>query len=348
MNISGGTVDITAHERNKNNELKELYKASGGALGGTKVDEKFTKYLSTLFSNENISHVQTNHPFSWIRIMQGFESKKKSINRKNKQKSFTLPILQDVFNYEFFKDLTDDDRKNAQLKSSKLIVSKEVIEEMISDVSEKITKYVTMLLQKPELCDVKCIMMVGGFSNASTLVEKMKYFAERNGLNVLVPEDAELAVVKGAVLFGWRPDTIQVRRCRKTYGYETLVPFVEGKDPEHLMKPHGGKKYCEKFVTLVRANQNVSLNHVETRSIKRTDVSFKKVSVSLYASDNEIVSYCDEEGVIFIGNVLLAVPHNDDEKVKLRFSFGSTEFRVEAIDKVTGNVAEGSFEFIAD
>ncbi|WAQ95250.1 HS12A-like protein, partial [Mya arenaria] len=40
-----GTVDITVHEVLANGGLRELHKASGGAWGGTKVDEAYEKFL---------------------------------------------------------------------------------------------------------------------------------------------------------------------------------------------------------------------------------------------------------------------------------------------------------------
>jgi archaeosine-15-forming tRNA-guanine transglycosylase len=44
---------------------------------------------------------------------------------------------------------------------------------------------------------------------------------------VIVPEDAELAVLKGAVLFGHKPDYIVARIARYTYGVECQEDFVK-------------------------------------------------------------------------------------------------------------------------
>ena len=45
MPISGGTLDVTAHEIQKDNTVKELHFATGGALGGTRVDDQFVKIM---------------------------------------------------------------------------------------------------------------------------------------------------------------------------------------------------------------------------------------------------------------------------------------------------------------
>lgn len=46
--MSGGTVDITVHEVMDGGKLNELHKASGGAWGGTKVDESFRQFIIKL------------------------------------------------------------------------------------------------------------------------------------------------------------------------------------------------------------------------------------------------------------------------------------------------------------
>jgi len=45
----GGTIDITVHEVIGDGKLKELNYASGGAWGGTRVDEKYEEFLHRVF-----------------------------------------------------------------------------------------------------------------------------------------------------------------------------------------------------------------------------------------------------------------------------------------------------------
>ena len=44
-------------------------------------------------------------------------------------------------------------------------------------------------------------------------------------LKVIVPQDAGLAVLKGAVLYGHEPKTISARVCKYTYGIKTKRKF---------------------------------------------------------------------------------------------------------------------------
>ena len=50
--VSGGTIDITVHQIQPDNTLKELYKANGGSWGGTYVDKAFRDLLADIVGND--------------------------------------------------------------------------------------------------------------------------------------------------------------------------------------------------------------------------------------------------------------------------------------------------------
>ena len=68
--------------------------------------------------------------------------------------------------------------------------------------------------------------MVGGFSNLRTLRKKIQHLSQN--IPVIVPEEAELAVLKGATMLGWDANFITKRRSKKTYGFDAMKIF----DPE--------------------------------------------------------------------------------------------------------------------
>jgi hypothetical protein len=53
-----------------------------------------------------------------------------------------------------------------------------------------------------------------------------------DNLFVIIPEDAGLAVLKGAVQFGFNPKVINPRISRFTYGVSTNKGFRPRTDPE--------------------------------------------------------------------------------------------------------------------
>ena len=55
--ISGGTVDITAHEV-LDSGVKELHHATGGACGGSYVDKNFEALLADVFGANFVNRLQ--------------------------------------------------------------------------------------------------------------------------------------------------------------------------------------------------------------------------------------------------------------------------------------------------
>ncbi|KAG7462520.1 hypothetical protein MATL_G00185620 [Megalops atlanticus] len=52
LDCGGGTVDITVHEVLEGGLLKELYKASGGDMGGANIDKNLKHFLRDIFDHE--------------------------------------------------------------------------------------------------------------------------------------------------------------------------------------------------------------------------------------------------------------------------------------------------------
>ncbi|TRY76982.1 hypothetical protein TCAL_15915 [Tigriopus californicus] len=79
VDCGGGTVDITVHEiTNKEGQLKELFKATGGPYGSTSVDEAFEELLSDVLGQELLLQFKKKRPMGYIDLMIAFESRKRS------------------------------------------------------------------------------------------------------------------------------------------------------------------------------------------------------------------------------------------------------------------------------
>lgn len=50
--FTGGTADITVHEKVKGGKLRELHQATGGACGGTAVDAAFESRLNDILGEK--------------------------------------------------------------------------------------------------------------------------------------------------------------------------------------------------------------------------------------------------------------------------------------------------------
>ncbi|XP_052083294.1 heat shock 70 kDa protein 12B-like isoform X6 [Mytilus californianus] len=92
IDVGGGTVDVTAHEKQQDGKLKELCKAIGDACGGTSIDNEFFQLMVKIFGAPLMNSLSENDPSAYL--FREFETVKRTINPKKSGKiSLSLYIL---------------------------------------------------------------------------------------------------------------------------------------------------------------------------------------------------------------------------------------------------------------
>jgi len=165
------------------------------------------------------------------------------------------------------------------------------------------------------------------------------------------PEEADLAVVRGAVSFGWNPDKITSRKSRKTYGIKACNKFREGIDPESLtFFDYRGVKKCDKvFDCLIKVNQTVEAGEIISRVHNPINPKAKSVEIFLFATSKENVAYTNEPDVFKVGSVILNMPDTTggtNRKIKINLQLGQTEFKLDVTDVTTGNTVAATYDFL--
>ena len=77
--FTGGTVDVSVHEKNLDGTLKELHRASGGPWGGTCVDSNYIAWLTQMFGEVAMERLKRESLEDYIDMLRDFETKKRSI-----------------------------------------------------------------------------------------------------------------------------------------------------------------------------------------------------------------------------------------------------------------------------
>ena len=92
-------------------------------------------------------------------------------------------------------------------KQGMLVLTTEVMVDLFRPCVQSIVEHVQKLLEEPQLSGTSYILMVGGFSESKILQQAViQQFGD--GIKVLVPIDAGLCMLKGAVLYGHDPQLI--------------------------------------------------------------------------------------------------------------------------------------------
>ena len=112
---------------------------------------------------------------------------------------------------------------------------------------------------------------------------------------MIVLEDAGLAVLKGAVLYGHKPETIDPRVTLYTYGVEMSTPYItELHEPTRSYVNEFGEIYCQgTFARIIQQNKVVKLGTI----VKKTYLippNATEISIQFYTSEKDDPIYTDD------------------------------------------------------
>ncbi|CAC5386627.1 unnamed protein product [Mytilus coruscus] len=194
VDLGGGTIDITVHRRGQGH-LTYKDKALGLKWGGKKVNECFEEYFEKNFLPKiglALTEIKEKHPDDYLYLMENFEQEKIqfTVDKMNKSEMIKvrLPGL-----------LSRDKKKQLWIPSSTF---RSFFDTSINGLVEKLN----LLLQSDvnEMQDINLILVVGGFAESSIVISELKN--KFSNFNIVVPEKPGLAVMHGAVLFGFLKD----------------------------------------------------------------------------------------------------------------------------------------------
>ncbi|XP_068758558.1 heat shock 70 kDa protein 12A-like [Montipora capricornis] len=354
----GGTVDVTAHEVDENDDIKEIYHATGGDFGGTKVDEQFENLLTKIFGEDFMSEFCRTYPSDWLDVMNDFEVKKRSDRViKGEVTRIRLPA-----NFIFLlrqKNGKDHNRiirphyKDDQVKISKeyLCLGSEIVETLFEPAITSIIDHLKSLLKKKVLKGVRILFLVGGFSESPLLQARIKEEFKAK-YKILIPNDAQTAVVKGAVMFGKRPSVVVERCLSDTYGTGSYRDFIPGFHKLEKLERINGKAKCKDiFSVLARENDVVRVGQCKTvRKFHPLRPNQTEVLFDFFTSTDPNVVYITDTGVRKLpGLILIKSPDTSkgtEREIKLELYF-NTEIKVVGIDVETGNEESTFIDFLS-
>ncbi|XP_052793109.1 heat shock 70 kDa protein 12B-like [Mya arenaria] len=353
IDLGGGTADITVHQRQADGGLKELHKASGGAWGGTKVDEEFYQLLIRLIGAPVWSKFCEEHTADFLDLQRELETKKRTIKPESSGKITIKVPVTIVQTYEKESEESIDDaisgsNYNGKIKwmGDKMRIEAPVFKNLFKSCSDKIVNHIKDLLAMPDVQGTNIFLMVGGFSESAMLQNAIITSLPKS--KVIIPDEPGLCVLKGAVIFGHRPIAITSRVSKYTYGINISPPFDPAIHKEDHRVSVGGidrcrdifKRYIQEGET-VRVGEARSGKHVTLKS------SQKEMLLKIFASPKREPMYVDEEDCETLGKVVVNLPDSEEKiRVEVKMMFGETELTVEAQELSTHTKYRAYFDFM--
>ncbi|XP_078325401.1 heat shock 70 kDa protein 12A-like [Crassostrea virginica] len=345
VDAGGGTVDITVHEVQDNGTLKELHKANGGNWGGTKVDSSFRSLLASIVGNDVIEAFTTDHKYDYLELLRDFEMKKRTI-QPNLTDKITFKVPMNLL--ETFREVNPGSNiqtlvtSNATLKNQltwtgdKIRMEANLVKALFDESCKKIVDHVHQLFTLPNVKDVSSILLVGGFAESPMLQEAVRE-AFRNK-KVIVPQEAGLAVLKGAVLYGHQPRTISARVCKYTYGIDSYIKFNKDIHPQSKKVLTDKGERCDNIFSVhVSVGQSIKVGEPQVkRKYSVVNANQKNIIFQIYTSNERNPTYTTDVGCTSLGKLTLDMPDTSkgtDRGALVHMTFSGTEITVTAVDK---------------
>ncbi|XP_053399962.1 heat shock 70 kDa protein 12A-like [Mercenaria mercenaria] len=342
VDLGGGTADISVHEKCADGTLKELHKTSGGPWGGMYVDQNYFKWLESFYGQRALERLKLEDMTDFFDLLREFETKKRSVTSDSKEMvNFRIAAsLKEMSEEE--ENTTLQDRlaalslqEKVSVKRDRMRIDPSIVRSWFHEPIDNVIQHMNEILAEPQMRQVTSILLVGGFGESTYVQGKIrKAFAEKR---VIVPEEAGLAVLKGAVRFGHEPDIVSARVMSYTYGIARTKRFDPSK---HLLSKkvfvNGKEKVTDIFDIFVSSGETIKPGQVVTQ--RYTPNNFERTTLCIYCSTDPHPEYVTDATCKKLGQ--LQVKHEEgealqDKKFIVSLVFGDTEIIVKAITTKT-------------
>ncbi|KAL3887212.1 hypothetical protein ACJMK2_027161 [Sinanodonta woodiana] len=357
LDAGGGTVDISVHEVMPGEKLKEIHKPSGGPWGGIQVDEAFKQFIISLVGDTVFCRFQTESKEDYLNLFRDFEIKKRNISpESNNNVTFYIPFtLKEIFQKESGEDISNAIKQTRYVDQvfmldDKLRVSATVMKNLFSAAIQSTVSHVKELMKDSKVQEISSILMVGGFSESKMFQDAIK--SNFRNVAVIIPREAGLVVLNGAVVFGHSPLSIAERVCKYTYGVSTTTQFDETiHDVSKRVEYDDGPRCKDMFSKHIEIGQTVAVEDTtEQKSYFPLREDQTNVKFVIYSSTEKSPMYVTDEGCVKLGSVNvdildMSVPRKQ-RTVLVSMRCGGTEIEVTAKEKRTGQTARVKLNFL--
>ena len=288
-------------------------------------------------------------------LLREFEMKKRSIDpNSNDLVTIRVPVaLRDIY-----EDVTGENIKSALGKigfekeltwvGDKLRMKAHLARDMFSESIKNTISNVRAVLGNTDMENVTTLIMVGGYSECQ-LLQKAFRDAFNPDMDIVIPEEAGLAVLKGAVLFGHNPGIISSRILRYTYGCDTSEVFDPKIHPQSKRVDKYNPPRCgDLFKIYAKAGQSVEVGHSVSNSFIALSNDQTRIVSHIYTSTDPNPRFVTDPGCTKVGTykIQLSPYKGKTRNYEETVVFGDTKIYVKGIEPVTGDIFDTTVNFL--
>ncbi|CAG2256322.1 unnamed protein product [Mytilus edulis] len=269
--------------------------SSKNDCGGTSVDGRFFQMLVKILGGPLMKKIKDEDPAAYLDLYREFEAAKRTIvTGKEGKVNITIPYAS--FDDNCRKMLGENLKaviasspygNEISLRGDKMRIDAHLMIQLFKPTIDSIVSLMVEILKGKKVENVTQILLVGGFSECRLIQDAV--IKEFNDKKIIIPEEAGLSVLKGAVLFGHRPDYVQSRVMRFTYGVSTTKFFDPSKHNEKYRSIINGQTICEKkFSKFVSKNELVEAGKKVCKSYSTVEKQQPHITFRVFVSQSKI------------------------------------------------------------
>ena len=367
VDIGGGTVDITVHDKS-NGKINVILPPMGNTWGGTTINEALSNLLEDILEDKGFGTFKKRHPVSAKATLnkllyEEFEERKKIFGDATKGIQEIVLTIPRVFT-EFYGDDKVNEASKAKIDYDpgvgSLIINYDLVQEKIfkktiDHIIECVRSAFDQLTSK-----VDTVYLVGGFGGCKFVSQKIEEAIGQYGnIPIVCPEQPDLAVVKGAVMWRKDPNIIQSRVADATYGIgagPVFNPAIHDEYYQFLDKEDGKQRCNNVFEVFVLKGEVIKDEVYKTTHIPYSQ-KYTQVCIPIYSTTDDGVQYTrDKNGELTvrkIGELVVDIPNPDniprnERDIDIFMDFGGTEIQARAQYRITGGEVKTVCDFLCN
>ncbi|PKY45625.1 actin-like ATPase domain-containing protein [Rhizophagus irregularis] len=359
VDCGGGTVDLTTHkliEDKEDKKLTEITERIGDFCGSTFIDDEFIEFLrEKLGTDANaMDELIENHYGQYQFLVQEFCQSIKKTFAGNKEFFYELDIEE---NAPSLSQYVSKETRETMKKNDWLIPIKyDDVIKMFDPIVDRIIRLIHIQLSNSQET-YSAIFLVGGFSKSKYLQKRIKSEFRDIVKNILVPNQPEAAIARGAAIYGLSfknshraeetilyASVIHKRVLKYTYGIKVLGKWKKNHPLDRRI--FDDRIYLiDTFVTRL-TQVEVGKPSRPKRGYTPLNPSQTGLKFELYKTLKFSVTYPDEPGIELVGTLRIDLPDTHfacDRPVAFGFYFGNMEITAFAKNERNGQNFQTKF-----
>ena len=260
--------------------------------------------MKQIFGTDFIEVLKDEMLHSVLELEGSFEKSKRLFNGDSKMNlllplPYSLELLcQKIKNHSTEEDISHCHIPGISFRSGNLVLKNDAAKTLFEPTVNDILAMVKEQMNMPQLTSLSHVILAGGLCGSAYMQQRLKEIIGKN-VTLLISDEAEVAELKGAIVFGSEPTFITVRIARYTYGVRCSEIFDPSKHDPRRRVSALGEFWCPNiFKPMVIKGEEIAPRYKQKQTIRKLlqQSNETKLSISIFAmnrSELAPVEYTD-------------------------------------------------------